>query len=238
LGLALSELRNWRNCDSIFLGLWILGTYFFAAFANWSLNARSVMPLIPAVGILLARQIEKLPNFSLSNRKIALMLCLSGALSLWVTQADSEWANSARRAAEFVQQQSLHQENLRQENQGQSQNVWFYGHWGFQYYMQLWGARPIDAVSSNMQPGDTVIVPESNAASYPFPASQVVSSSGLLQIKLAQPLSTMRWRIGAGFYSAFYGPLPFAFGPAPTERYYIFKLKAPLRLQMSTVAGN
>jgi hypothetical protein len=228
LWLAITELRNWRRSDSIFLGFWIIGTYLFAAFANWTLNARSVMPLIPGAAILLVRRFEALPNRHLLNRKIALMLCLSGALSLWVTQADSEWANSARRAAEFI----------RQKNQGQSHNVWFYGHWGFQYYMQAWGAHPIDVVSSKIDALDTIIVPESNAASYPVPPSQVVSSSGLLQLRLAQPLSTMRWRVGAGFYSAFYGPLPFAFGPQQTERYYIFELAGPLKLEMATVAGN
>src|SRR3954447_18763881 len=53
--LAAAEFREWRNSDSLFLGLWLIGTFMFAGFVNWSVNGRSVIPLIPAAGILLAR---------------------------------------------------------------------------------------------------------------------------------------------------------------------------------------
>ncbi len=31
--------------------------------------------------------------------------------------------------------------------------------------------------------------------------------------------------VGAGFYMDILGPLPFAFGPVPTEKYYILRWK-------------
>jgi Dolichyl-phosphate-mannose-protein mannosyltransferase len=230
LVLGLSELRHWRNSDSLFLGLWLIGTFIFAGYVNWSINGRSVIPLIPVVGILVARRLDKL-HFDTAlrlQRKLALALALSGVISLWVTKADSDWASSARQASEIIQQQTdkgIHA-------------VWFEGHWGFQYYMQLWGARPVDFLRSETRAGDVLIVPESNAISYPLPSPQFVTSSGLLRIKLPQPLSTMRWRRGAGFYSSFYGFLPFVFAPPATEQYYVLRLAMPWNARITRTTQN
>ena len=215
-----SELRKWRDSDSLFLGLWILGTFIFTAFVNWTINARSILPLIPAAGILMARRLDKLDFDSTPqlHRKVGLALVLSGAVSFWLAKADADWANSAQQAAVFIHQQTGNQPGT----------VWFQGHWGFQYYMQLLGARPVDFLRTDMQRGDVLVVPENNADAYRMPTAQFVASTNVLQIKLQQPISTMRWRSGAAFYSSFYGPLPFAFGASETERYYVFRLSMPL----------
>lgn len=214
--LGIVELRQWRNSESLFLGLWLIGTFIFAGFVNWSVNGRSVIPLIPAAGILLARGLDKVRFDStwIGQRKVALALALSGVISLWVTKADSEWANSARQASQIIQQQVGNGNHA----------VWFTGHWGFQYYLQLWGAQPMDFLRSDTSAGDVLIVPESNAVSYVLPSARYVATSGLLRINLQQPLSTMRWREGAGFYSSFYGFLPFAFGRPAIEQYSVLRL--------------
>jgi hypothetical protein len=230
VALGCSELRRWRDSDSVFLGLWVIGTFIFAGFVNWSVNARSVIPLIPATGILLARRLDKLqldPTGRLP-RKIALALAFSGVISIWVTKADSDWANSARQASEIIQQQT----------DKATHTVWFEGHWGFQYYVQLWGARPMDFLRSETRAGDVLVVPESNAISYPLPSSQFVASSGLLRIDLQQPLSTMRWRRGAGFYSSFYGFLPFVFARPAAEEYYMLTLATPWKTQIIRTPQN
>jgi 4-amino-4-deoxy-L-arabinose transferase-like glycosyltransferase len=220
LWIGCAELRRWRDSDSLFLGLWVLGTFVFAAFLNWTINARSILPLIPAAGILLARRLDKFHFDSTPQlqRKVALALVLCGVVSLWLAKADADWANSAKQAAVFI----------RQQTENQTGTVWFQGHWGFEYYMQLLGARPVDFLRTGMERGDVLVVPENNADAYRMPTAQFVASTNLLQIKLPQPLSTMRWRNGAGFYSSFYGPLPFAFGPIETERYYLFRLSMPM----------
>jgi hypothetical protein len=220
LFIGLFELRKWRDSDSLFLGLWVLGTLFFTAFINWTINARSILPLIPALGILMARRLDKLHPDSApqQHRKIALALLLSGVVSFWLAKADADWANSAEDAAIFIHQQTRNQPGT----------VWFQGHWGFQYYMQVLGAQPVDFLRTAMQRGDVLVVPENNADAYRMPGAQFVASTNLLQIKLPQPISTMRWRSGAAFYSSFYGPLPFAFGTSETERYYVFRLSMPM----------
>lgn len=219
LAIAVEVLRKWRDSDSLFLGLWVIGTFIFTAFLNWTVNARSVMPLIPAAAILFARRLETLNLQSRElQRRVALALLLSGAVSLWLTKADSELANSAREAATLIRQQVANQPG----------SVWFQGHWGFQYYMQQTGARPVDFMKSRMDKGDFLVVPENNADAFRMPLPQFVASTEVVQMQLRQPLSTMRWHVAAGFYSSFYGPLPFAFGPVDTERYYLFRLSMPM----------
>jgi hypothetical protein len=228
--LGAAELRQWRNSDSLFLGLWVIGTLIFAGFLNWSVNGRSVMPLIPATGMIVARRLDSLhlePTW-IYQRKVALALALSGVISIWVTKADSDWANSARQASEIIEKQISNGTNP----------VWFMGHWGFQYYVQLWGARPMDFLRSDTGAGDVLIVPASNAVSYVLPSPQFVATSGVLSIDLQQPLSTMRWREGAGFYSSFFGFLPFAFGKPATEQYYVLRLASHWNAHIERTAQN
>ena len=215
LALAVSDYLKRRDDASLLLGLWVCGTFIFAAFLNWTINARSILPLIPAAGILLARRLE-ISNGRLRNASIlALVAC--GCVSLWITQADSAWANSARRAAAI----------LHERTQKEKGTIWFQGHWGFQYYMESYGARPVDFANSVLSPGDMLIIPENNIETLKFP-SELIASSELLEIDLHQHVSTMRWSMGAGFYSSFWGPLPFATGRVPTERYFLFRIGKPV----------
>jgi len=228
LALGVSELRNWRDCNSLFLAFWVFGTFIFAAFLNWSVNARSIMPLIPAAAILAARGLERIEpqGNSQLQRRLALALVFSGIVSFWITKADSDAANSARQAAEIIHQQS----------QGENGAIWFEGHWGFQYYMQLWGAKPLDFLNSETKAGDVVVIPNINALPFPMPSPQFVASSALLDLKLQQPVFTMRWRKGAGFYSSFYGFLPFAFAAPNGEQYFILTLAMPWKTHITRTA--
>jgi 4-amino-4-deoxy-L-arabinose transferase-like glycosyltransferase len=220
LSLAAADVRKHRDPDSSFLALWVFGTFFFAAFLNWSVNARSVVPLIPAAGILLARRLDQRgdgPQPGLRG-KIALAMVASGLVSLWVAAADAAWASSERDAARQVHELV----------KGETAAVWFQGHWGFQYYAQRAGLRPFDLERDTLNPGDVLIMPEGNIQTR-TPPEAFVRDWRTVEIGLHQPLTTMRWRMGAGFYSSFFGPLPFAFGAVAPERYFVFRIGAPLR---------
>src|SRR5207244_12338532 len=100
LTLAIADYWQERGADSLFLALWVVGTSLFTAFLNWTINARGVLPLIPATGILLGRRwegIRSAPTRRLTASIVAALL-LSGFVSLWITGADTELANSARSA--------------------------------------------------------------------------------------------------------------------------------------------
>ena len=59
--LAASEFRARRDGHSFLLLCWFLGTFAFAAALNWTVSVRSLLPLAPAAGILIARRLGRLP---------------------------------------------------------------------------------------------------------------------------------------------------------------------------------
>src|SRR6478672_6723863 len=56
LALAVTDVAQRRTADSVLLSLWVIGTFFFAAIMNWSITARTLLPMAPAVMILLLRR--------------------------------------------------------------------------------------------------------------------------------------------------------------------------------------
>jgi hypothetical protein len=194
--------------------LWVVGTFFFTGFMNWAINARSVQPLIPAAGILLARRIDTLRARSIRWRlaMLAIPLAVAGAVSLWLTWADTELANSARTAATMIEQKTRDQHG----------KVWFMGHWGFQYYMESFGARPVVVNDPPQSPGDFLAIAERDRLFEIRP--EFVSSRDVIQIPMRLGITTVQRELGTGFYSSDLGPLPFAIGPVSPERYELIRL--------------
>ncbi len=233
--LVLAAVDVWvhRDADSLLLGLWVLGTFAFTAFLNWTINARSVLPLIPATGILLARRLDWLGIASARSLqwKVAVAMIVSGAISFWVARADAEWANSARETAGLVAQRS----------KDECSTVWFEGHWGFQYYMQQAGMRPFDFTASVLQPEDCLVVPNGNYLVRRPPMTSVASEE-VLESRLRQAVILEAPSLGAGFYASFRtGWLPFRIGVPLTERYSLFRVARTLQpedWQKPAVAGR
>ena len=214
--LALAAADAWRrkDADSLLLMLWVFGTFIFTGFLNWAINARSVLPLIPAAGILLARRVDALRKTSVRLRPMMLVIPLAaaGAVSLWLTRADTQLANSARTAATLIDQKTSNQPGT----------VWFLGHWGFQYYMESFGARPVVLRDPPQRPGDFLATAGNRLLLEVRP--EFVTSRDVIQIPMRLGISTVQDQIGAGFYSSDTGPLPFAIGPVQPERYELIRL--------------
>ena len=227
LGLVISDYRKRRDADSALLALWILGTFLFAAFLNWTVNARSLLPLIPAAAILLARRLEddkrdtatrsssRVPS-GIGIAEVTAPLAISAAISLFIAAGDMAFADSGRNVANLIHTNLVH------ENQGSS--VLFEGHWGFQFYMQLFGARPVEYDNFKFQTGDVVVTPENATSTFPI-APQFVAAQEILQIDPHTYAATAA--LGAGFYSSVWGPLPFSFGRVPSEKYLVVQLRQP-----------
>jgi hypothetical protein len=219
MALAAADAWKRRDADSLLLILWVLGTFIFTGFVNWTINARSVLPLIPAAGILLVRRIDALQAVSMRWRPamLAIPLAAAGAVSLWLTWADTELANSARTAATLIEQKTTEQKTRNQPG-----TVWFTGHWGFQYYMESFGAHAVVVNDPPHQPGDYLAVVESNHLFEMRP--EFVTSREVIEIPMRLGITTAQSQLGAGFYSADTGPLPFAIGPVPPEHYELLRL--------------
>jgi hypothetical protein len=215
MALAAGDAWKRRDADTLLLALWVFGTFLFTGFVNWTINARSVLPLVPAVGILLARRVDTLPLNAMRWRAamLAMALAVTGAASLWLTWGDAELANSARTAATLIQQKT----------QKQPGTVWFMGHWGFQYYMESFGARPVVVEDPPRQPGDYVVEVRNNLRLLEM-RPQFVASRDVIQIPVNLGITTIQSELGAGFYSSDTGPLPFAIGSVQRERYDLIQL--------------
>jgi 4-amino-4-deoxy-L-arabinose transferase-like glycosyltransferase len=214
LSLAIVDYRRERDADSLFLLLWVFGTFWFTAYLNWTVNVRSILPMVPAIGILLARRVERHSEMPIRQLKLLLAggFLACGVVSLWLARADTETANSARTAASLVYQKTAG-----------SDNVWFLGHSGFQYYMQSLGARPYDWSHPQTKAADFLAIPNSKV--WPEDVtSQFRGSRENIELPLHSYASTTSSEIGAGFYHSYWSILPYAFGPVPSEKYAIIRL--------------
>ena len=222
LVLAAVDLVNRRDASSWVLALWLGGIFVFATFLNWSTNARAVLPAAPAAALLVARRLEDRFGRGAADARPWLLAPLVPALgvALAVAQADASLAESARTAAFELF-----------ERHGRSGSpIWFRGAWGFQHYAESLGMKKIDEGGTLLLPGSIAILPTNNT-NVGVLAPQAVSLIERAEFPAARHLAVMAQPLGAGFYSDLFGPLPFAFGPAPTEHYYVLKVERPLRIQ-------
>lgn len=212
LWLALYDAVRNPTAESWLLLLWVLGTFMFAAFVNWTCNVRSMLPIAPAFGILVMRRIEPGPRRLALDCRWALLPSL--AVALVVTWADYRLANSGRTAAA----------RLAEIVKPEPGTHWFEGHWGFQYYMQAQGCREVDLVDPKCLPGEVLITPYNNTDVF-FYSTEFVTSLRQLDVPTCPWLSTFQGQVGAAFYSSIWGPMPFVFAPVPKEIYEVWRLK-------------
>jgi 4-amino-4-deoxy-L-arabinose transferase-like glycosyltransferase len=217
--VAVLDLHRQRDADSLFLFVWMIGTFVFAGFVNWTTNGRSILPMIVPAGILIARLLERRVASRRPGRLPATLIPLAAAaaLSLAVTWADAGFAETGRTGARMIHDKHAASSNA----------VWFQGHWGFQYYMQQLGAKAVDVRNFRVAPGDIVAVPTTNTNLYGM-APQWAAVE-VVDVPMHGWLATMNPGVGAGFYADVFGPLPFAVGSIPMERFRIFSASSPAR---------
>lgn len=215
LALVFAELWKRRSNDALLLFLWILGTSLFASQINWTVNARSLLPMAPAAGILLARGLDRRSPAAAtaSPRRRFWPLIPALAIAMSVGWSDFRWSNASRDAARALG-----------EKLGQgSGTLWFQGHWGFQYYMEALGFRAVDFRDLQLSRGDRMVVPLNNTNVDPGVAKRF-RLRGFHEAPVCGWLSTLNTGVGAGFYSHTMGPIPYVFGAIPPDRYAMLDL--------------
>jgi 4-amino-4-deoxy-L-arabinose transferase-like glycosyltransferase len=217
LVLAGVELHRDRSAEAWLLGLWLSEVFVFAAFLNWSTSARAVLPAAPAAAILLARRLasSSLASARPPTARWAVALAPALAVALTVAWADARLAETARTAARDL----VHRYAAEADGR-----VWFRGAWGFQFYAMTAQARKVDDAQPMLEPGDVLLLPKNNTGVLPAVPGEARRIERV-QYPAAGWIATMSPRLGAGFYSDLYGPLPFAFGPAPPEVYRVYRVE-------------
>ena len=210
IALAITAVLRDYEASTVLLALWIVGTFSFATFFNWSISGRAVLPAAPAVMILLMRWRDRMtlrPEPVLSRY---LGLLPAAAVSLTIAWADYRQADTAREASHEFQQRF-------QANLG---STWFESHWGFHYYMQKWSAVPLNAIDSEVNDGDRLIFPANNTSIIPV-SMEKLSPIETKQFSTLPFISTHGRGTGAAFYSSVRGVLPWTVDRVPPEIYYV-----------------
>jgi 4-amino-4-deoxy-L-arabinose transferase-like glycosyltransferase len=220
LTLTAADFLKRRNATTWLLMFWVAGTISFAAFFNWTVNGRSILPMAPVVGILLARRLGEtvLAGREIWTRGVAVCLALSAALAFFVARSDFLLATAVR--------QSARETFAKYDGDGRA--FWYEGHWGFQYYMDLMGAAGLDLKYPTLKAGDTLVTPVHNSFIYQPPPERA-DMLEVITVQGPRRLATWSVDVGAGFYSSVPGPLPFAFGQVPPESVgiYLWKINLP-----------
>jgi len=206
LWLATREIFYRNDRIGILLFLWLGLAGVFSVGVNWCVNGRSLITLIPAVGLLVARAESKAAHFP---RRLVLVCLLPMIIfSCVVSSADYEMASINKNVATTINDQ-FNQAYLK------NRSLWFEGHWGFQYYMDRQGVQALDVWDSIIKPDDILIFPVNLSDLY-IPRKATFITQKKLSIPHSLPVTVMNKFSGAGYYGAF-GDLPFVFGMKATE---------------------
>jgi hypothetical protein len=209
VGLALTQLWRRRDTVSLMLAIWLGSGFVFAAVLNWTVSARTFLPLVPVAAILIVRGLTRKAATASQPKTFFWPVAAAFAISLMIGAADYSLASSGREAA---------QELATKYPPGQGR-LWFQGHCGFQYYLQKAGGTAVDFSQSVLPSGELMIVPANNS-------NLITPDPGDVEIIESPVFPTWTWlntvsaRTGAGFYGAG-GLLPYVFGPTPAEQYFV-----------------
>jgi len=212
------SLKNkWVN-DNIFLFFWIIGIICFHTLVAF-VAVRFILYLIPPIAILFYRLLEKNLESRFINIVSIITIVLTCSLGLLVSWSDSLYANvyrdfSYRFAVPFKTKEN---------------NLWYAGHWGFQFYMDKQNFFHLENFSTLPKKGDILVI-----ATRPEP--EILHLDLMKRLRLIEivryttflPIRTMNDESHAGFYSSSsrkkFTFLPFSFSSSILEEFIIYEV--------------
>jgi 4-amino-4-deoxy-L-arabinose transferase-like glycosyltransferase len=211
LWLAVREGWQRRDAEALMLTLWVLGVFVFAWRFNWSINARTILPLIPALAVIVARRVPP--------RRLAAPIALGLMLSLTLAWADQVQAGAQRQGAAIIAQRY-------EDGDG---TLWLIGHWGVQYYLQARGGKQVNIHAATLRPGDRLVLPLGNTNVHP-PLRETLKPLDRIELPTLSFVALQSSPAGAGFYARLDDTqaLPFAFGHAPPARFEVLEVVMPV----------
>ena len=221
--LIAAVLIKRRDAAVITALAWIAGTWTFSVFLNHVVNARTLLPMAPAIALFVVWRLYRDPKQPPPQPVAFVPLIPAAILALWLAFADYQLAYGPRAAAQGF---AAKKQELFQEKQ-----VFLIDHWGFQYYMQREGALPLEdglteanaRIYRAPQKGDILAVASANWQEW-LPDPQQHPLRLLVTIPVTARASTFHGLLGAGFYNHFWGRLPFVFGDVPPEQYAFYEI--------------
>jgi hypothetical protein len=199
-----------RDPVQLVLGLWLLLPLAVTPYLH--MPAKYLLASAPAVAILVGRSVAGRSR-TFSRVLVGATVAAGVALGVAILRADTAFAELGRRAAaEWIA-----------PHVAAGRSVWFAGHWGFQWYAEQAGARPLTSTPPYPERGDLVV---SSLRSLGDGIRRFPQRRLLARIEDARPGGRiMSFALGAGFYSNYWGPLPWAWGEEVLERFELCELE-------------
>lgn len=217
-----AQLARRRDPINLVLACWLIGIVVFVAFLNWTINARVLLAAAPAAGLLTARALPSLPatrsstlSSLLATRYWLLAIIAATILALIPAYLDYRLAQAHRDAARYIAR----------ELQLDPATTRFQGHWGFQHYMMQAGYKPYDT-GEGLTAGEHIVTMHNSPSVVPLP-EEIADHVATFAVPNARFGATMSREVGAGFYSHFWGPLPYIFADTPPEAFTLVRIRLP-----------
>ncbi len=200
--------------DAVLLAAWVVGTLVFTIFVNHYINVRVLVPLLPAVAVVLALQ-RTGPAVPIASALLGI------GLSVWLLIADSDVAehdaNAARAALEraSADQAPLH----------------YVAFWGLEYHLMKGGATPLafaeqesfgERPSPLMEPGSLLLV-DAYASGAWTPTPQGFTLVERIEEPYTAFATTFDTQAQAGFYWHGIGLLPYRLGRVAPETFLLLR---------------
>ncbi len=218
--LPVRDTVQHRDAEGVLLALWVFGAIVFTLYLNHLINARTLLPLAPAMGIVIARNLPATAGRAVQFTPVA----LGAVLSLWVAWGDYIVAEGGRHAAREAIARA----------KAEKVGLYYAGLWGFQYYVTQGGGKAFSVIDGGyggehkikMTHGDLLVISSDSREKWRTPPDRFE--------EIAFPSVPNRARVAtyhpvdpAGFYSHLSGILPYKFGQSSQEEYGIYRWLGP-----------
>jgi len=206
--------RGWLADEvNVLLALWLAGAGAFAVLFAPFMAVRHLMLAVPALLLLLGRNVRPSPRLAWAG------LALTAVLGLWVAGSDYAFASvyphyAASLAAELPA----------------GGGHWTVGHWGWQWYAGQAGLVEYDRAHSVLAAGDMLVVAELVHQQTLRPEDKQRLALVETVIVPATPLTwlrTMSAEPWGGYYnfSIMTGALPWTWSAAPVETFRVYRVQ-------------
>ena len=181
------------------LFLWFWGILLACCLVFYSGSVRYAVLALPAFLLLWQYALETAHSSRTVKSALLVSLALTLPYSLSIASADYRFAEVYREEPA----------RILGDLEDQSQQIWYTGEWGFRYYMEKLGARPLTKTGVGPVAGDIIVKPY-----IALPWVTLYDSEefvGLLEQRHVDPGSAFRildFQTSAGFYSTAWGILP------------------------------
>ena len=205
-------LLAWRekNQTKLFLGAYLFMALPIAFYVH--LPSKYLIASAPGAAILVVGLFSAAPRQRVAA-VFAAALCVGTVVGVLVVRTDARMAGSMRDAAAQLIAPRI----------AAGQHVWYVGQWGFRWYAEQAGARPLTYTPPFPRTGDIIVFSRAGGAG----AIKIIAKRRLLQVvsDTTPGGRIMDLKSGAGFFSTYWGYLPWSWGSNETNHFEVWQVE-------------